>query len=303
MLTVAKLKDSRGGKPYAQPLKVKVCAVGNIQNYQIDSGEKKECVTVGMGDATDAIKGTLYDTSKLKTLTGDSTVILMNYIFKNEGEPAIVITKNTKVLKTGTMEVPQDILEKGKRIANPPPAVTRPIKAVKTSPVKSLVSVKGRVVSEDMTKTMKVKGVDVNVKSVALKDETDSIKVSLWRNLSDSSIVGKYLSITNVVVTSFNEEISVSTTSKSILEECEPPVSQIHGSAIAFEKTELNISLLMNVHDEYATYEVPICMIAAALGCNTEDIETELQNNLPLQCSFILKDSTVEEIISITKSS
>lgn len=71
---------------------------------------------------------------------------------------------------------------------------------------------------EDMTKTVKVKGVDVNVKSVALKDETDSIKVSLWRNLGDSSIVGKYLSITNVVVTSFNEEISVSTTSKSILE-------------------------------------------------------------------------------------
>lgn len=59
----------------------------------------------------------------------------------------------------------------------------------------------------------------------------------------------------------------------------------------------------MNAHDEYATYEVPICMIAAALGCNTEDIETELQNNLPLQCSFILKDSTVEEMISITKSS
>lgn len=71
---------------------------------------------------------------------------------------------------------------------------------------------------EDMTKTVEVKGVDVNVKSVALKDETDSIKVSLWRNLSDSSIVGKYLSITNVVVTSFNEEISVSTSSKSILE-------------------------------------------------------------------------------------
>lgn len=71
---------------------------------------------------------------------------------------------------------------------------------------------------EDMTKTVKVKGVDVNVKSGALKGETDSIKVSLWRNLSDSSIVGKYLSITNVVVTSFNEKISVSTTSKSILE-------------------------------------------------------------------------------------
>lgn len=127
-------------------MKVKVCAVGHIQNYQVDSGEKKKCVTIGLGDATDAIKGTFYDTSKLKTLSGDSTVIVMNYIFKNEGEPAVVITKNTKVLKTGTMEVPHDILEKGKRIANTPPVVTRPIKAVKTSPIKSLVSVKGRVV-------------------------------------------------------------------------------------------------------------------------------------------------------------
>lgn len=147
MLTVAKLKDSKGGKPYAQPLKVKVCAVGSIQKYQVDSGEKKECVTIGLGDATDAIKGTVYDTTKLKTLSANSTVIVMNYIFKNEGEPAVVITKNTKVMKTGTMEVPLDVLEKGERIENPPPAVTRPIKAVKTSPVKSLVSVKGRVVS------------------------------------------------------------------------------------------------------------------------------------------------------------
>lgn len=70
----------------------------------------------------------------------------MNYIFKNEGEPDVVITKNTKVMKTGTMEVPLDVLEKGERIENPPPAVTRPIKAVKTSPDKSLVSVNGRVV-------------------------------------------------------------------------------------------------------------------------------------------------------------
>lgn len=143
MLTVAKLKDSKGGKPYAQPLKVKVCAVGSIQKYQVDSGEKKECVTIGLGDA---IKGTVYDTTKLKTLSANSTVIGMNYIFKNEGEPDVVITKNTKVMKTGTMEVPLDVLEKGERIENPPPAVTRPIKPVKTSPVKSLVSVKGRVV-------------------------------------------------------------------------------------------------------------------------------------------------------------
>lgn len=147
MLTVAKLSKLKGSKPYSQPLKVKVCAVGTLQKYQVDSGEKKECFTVGLADATDALKGTVYDSSKLKILSPSSTVIVMNYIFKNDSEPTVVITKNTKVLKTGAMEVPQGIMDKGEKIANPPPAVTRPIKDVKTSPVKSLVSVKGRVVS------------------------------------------------------------------------------------------------------------------------------------------------------------
>ena len=69
-----------------------------------------------------------------------------------------------------------------------------------------------------MTKTVKVKGVDVCVKSVSLKDDTNTIKVSLWRELADKSVVGKYLSVTNVVVTSFNDEISISTTSKTVIE-------------------------------------------------------------------------------------
>lgn len=67
-----------------------------------------------------------------------------------------------------------------------------------------------------MIKTVKVKGNDVQVKSVTLKDETDCVKV--WRNLSDSAAVGKFLSFTDVVVTSFNDEVSVSTTSKTTIQ-------------------------------------------------------------------------------------
>lgn len=62
MLTVAKLKDSRGDKPYAQPLKVKVCAVGNIQNYQM-------CFSWNGGCNKCNKRHSLHDTSKLKTLT------------------------------------------------------------------------------------------------------------------------------------------------------------------------------------------------------------------------------------------
>uniref|UniRef100_A0A8W8P2K6 Uncharacterized protein n=1 Tax=Magallana gigas TaxID=29159 RepID=A0A8W8P2K6_MAGGI len=63
----------------------------------------------------------------------------MNYIFKTEPSESIIITKN--------LEVGQELLDRAELIANPPSAVTIPIKKAKTSPVKTLVSIQGRVVS------------------------------------------------------------------------------------------------------------------------------------------------------------
>jgi hypothetical protein len=147
MQTVKKLKNSKGTKPYSVPLKVKVAAVGQTQRYQTDSGERKEYLIVGLADTTDFIKAVVYDTSKLAGLSDSSSVILMNYIYKNEAEASVIITKNTKVMKTAPLDVPEYFLERAKSITNPPPAETLPLKDVKKSPVKTLVSVKGRIIS------------------------------------------------------------------------------------------------------------------------------------------------------------
>ena len=66
----------------------------------------------------------------------------MNYIFKNETEPAVVITKSTKVMKTAQVNVSNSLVERAVAIANPPSAATMVLKNVKTSPIKTLVSVK-----------------------------------------------------------------------------------------------------------------------------------------------------------------
>ena len=72
---------------------------------------------------------------------------------------------------------------------------------------------------KDMTKTVKVKGNDVDViKSVTIKDNTDTVKVSLWRESAATSEVRKFLCFTDVVVTCFNDEVSVSTTSKTTIQ-------------------------------------------------------------------------------------
>ena len=55
------------------------------------------------------------------------------------------------------------------------------------------------------------------MKAINVKDETDSIRVSLWRDLAESSFVGKYVEMTNLIVTAFNDEVSVSSTSRTDL--------------------------------------------------------------------------------------
>lgn len=138
MLNIAKLKNSKRNKPYTLPLKARVGGVSGTMHYQVD-GEKKEYKIIGVADSTGAIKCILYDKTKETTLQKGNSVILMNYIFKTEPSESIIITKN--------LEVGQELLDRAELIANPPPAVTIPIKKAKTSPVKTLVSIQGRVVS------------------------------------------------------------------------------------------------------------------------------------------------------------
>lgn len=71
-----------------------------------------------------AMKATLYDISKKANLAEGTSVIVMNYIHKTRPTEGIIITKNTKVMKTSDVDVPTEIQRQGALIANPPPAET-----------------------------------------------------------------------------------------------------------------------------------------------------------------------------------
>ncbi|XP_061162729.1 uncharacterized protein LOC133171950 [Saccostrea echinata] len=242
------------------------------------------------------MKTVLYDMTKENMLQQGSSVILMNYIYKTDPTESIILTKNSKVMRTSNIDVGQELLDRGELIANPPPAETIPIKRVKSSPVKTLVSIQGRVVSEEMIRTVKVKGKDVQVKSVTIKDETESVKVSLWRNLSYSAGVGKFLSFTDVVVTSYNDEVSVSTTTKTTIQEKEPPTSVVRGSIIGFEPNDNSVDLLMSVGEEFPTYTVSADILVNFFGCTQDNVTETLQSKLPFPCILQVKNTTVESV-------
>lgn len=64
-----------------------------------------------------------------------------------------------------------------------------------------------------------MRGRDVKVKALVLKDQSAKCKVSLWRDLSSTPVsVGQHVRITDVVVQSYNYDKSLSTTSRTQIE-------------------------------------------------------------------------------------
>jgi ssDNA-binding replication factor A large subunit len=70
-----------------------------------------------------------------------------------------------------------------------------------------------------MERSVRVNGEDTSVRSIKLKDVTGSCKVSLWRDLTKKKTsVGSHITLTNVVVQVYNDEKSVSTTTRTKIE-------------------------------------------------------------------------------------
>ena len=56
------------------------------------------------------------------------------------------------------------------------------------------------------------------MKNITLKDDSDSIRVSLWRDFAQEAGVGRYLTFSNVVVNSYSNQVNVATTARTTIE-------------------------------------------------------------------------------------
>lgn len=70
-----------------------------------------------------------------------------------------------------------------------------------------------------MERTVKVGGVDTSVRALKVKDESAVCKVTLWRDFAKrKTSVGSHIQLTDVAVQLFNDEKSLSTTSRTTLQ-------------------------------------------------------------------------------------
>uniref|UniRef100_A0A8W8LHI0 Uncharacterized protein n=1 Tax=Magallana gigas TaxID=29159 RepID=A0A8W8LHI0_MAGGI len=139
--------------------------------------------------------------------------------------PTIVVTAVTRVMKTSAFAVPEDVELTAKAIANPAPAKIITIHDAKKSPNKSL---------EEIIRTVQVRGTDVQVRNVRVKDGTEEVMVALWRDQVDGCKVGEFLKFSNLVTNSYMDEVSLSTTQRTKIQPCDAPPSMLTGTIWIF---------------------------------------------------------------------
>ncbi|WAR17768.1 hypothetical protein MAR_032362, partial [Mya arenaria] len=149
----------------------------------------------------------VFDELKFSKFAFGTSVVLRDVIQKTEDSRHIVVTKNTKVFVTSKVACPDAHITEGQAIVNPPPADV-----------------------EGAKRTVKVCGEDVDIRVVTLEENQVRAKVTLWRDATELTVkAGDYVSITDVVVNMFKGEASLSSTSRSKVEEEEERTVKTQG--------------------------------------------------------------------------
>ncbi|PIK46449.1 hypothetical protein BSL78_16696 [Apostichopus japonicus] len=185
---MANLKDifeqkGRTG-PYPKPIKVKVCAKAKFQT-NTDSTNSSQLTVFGVADNSSAAKALVYGEEKLVNFIVGNTILIINANVKTQIDKCIIITKQTKVIKTSSISVDEQIQTQAERLANPPPADNVKLQEIHISPAKKIVSVEGQIISQELVRTVQVKASPVKIRNISLQDATGTCRVTLWRDQAE----------------------------------------------------------------------------------------------------------------------
>lgn len=127
--------------PYARPLKAQILGIGPVKDFIASNGEPRQFVQLGLATHEQAIKGFHYNPEKLKTIKENNFVIIKNYNTRQDGN--ITLNASTLMYKCSSFEIPQTIKDVARQFVYPPEANIVTIMEASSSPVKTMVSLKG----------------------------------------------------------------------------------------------------------------------------------------------------------------
>ncbi|XP_052212546.1 uncharacterized protein LOC127831607 [Dreissena polymorpha] len=289
----------RGTGPYTLALKVKVVAVKPAEVYRKD-GEEKRVMNFAMSDGITTAKGICYDPAKFCKLQVGNTLVVRNSIRRTEDEVRVLIlTSTSKVLMSAPLQVPPQHVQEGERLLNPPPAEIVAIKTALTSPAKKRVSISGKVTQEDEPREVQVQGGMVPIKTSTVMDDSSKTQVTLWRDAVQSDVrPGDHVTITDVIVNSYQNVLSLSTTARSKIQKTEAPLVQ---SIVTVEAIGVSDGVAECFCNNGEIVNMPAELLQQALeedGLVMPDIEMATAT-APIDLQLVSKGSEVVSVIKL----
>ena len=78
---------------------------------------------------------------------------------------------------------------------------------------------------------------------------------------------------------------------------CQEPSSQIEGDVQAYETGEDKYTIIMEIDNEFSTYEVSQELLCKALDCSSTDLDETLQKKILLATKLTITEGNVSVIV------
>ncbi|XP_078520239.1 uncharacterized protein LOC144784991 [Lissotriton helveticus] len=302
MISIEELKDDRqvDAKPYQKGVRVNVIQCSSKTYYRNAKNENKVLYHMSLADETGCIKSTCYNEEYYHQTKEQNGLMIRNYIVK---DGIILITKKTKIARMPPLSISQSLIQEAQYILNPMAPPLSPIKAVREAAVKTLLSVSGTVTEIEDTRTIIAKGQETKIRSITIKDATDSVKISLWREATDFIFhLGTYVQLTHMTVHEFNREKILNTTRHTTIQVVQPPKETIFVTLYGVEKKlQENTTMTAQVGTNETLQSIDIVNIALMdylrIEPDTENFEDSLMAYLPIKLKVLFCNGCITDVL------
>ena len=142
--SILELKGEKNSRavPYSDGITIKVVKRGHIAKFTDSNGQEGELLNFSIADSSGAMLATLSDKTKHARIVEGRTLFIRDFILKGG---KVAMSHKTTIMNNPRMEIPPSIEESAVQLIMPPSPVKKVAEA-KTSPLRSICSIKGQIV-------------------------------------------------------------------------------------------------------------------------------------------------------------
>lgn len=288
-LSELKGANSTRPTPYMESITVKIVKKGHVAKFTDANGQQAELLNFSIADQSGPMLATLTDKSKQPKIVEGKTLMIRNFILKGG---KIAMSSKTTIMGRPNLEIPHSIIENAIQLILPP-SPEKKLAEVEYEPLRSILSVKGQIIKNEATRTVKVNGNDTPIRTITLEENNAKIDVTLWRELSEEEYsIGEFLQISHCLLNEWQGVRSLNSTRNTTIEKIQPLEVTIKGTVEALSLTESMWEVCVREEDKegYKDLVVENDMLRSAIGraeevclMTDEEIENSLVNRIPFE--------------------